>query len=229
EVAPPPGLPAAVADLPPRDASTREGFLATQPLPACALADRIAAGPNAGQIRFLGPADLDPAPVVAAYGSRFGVSPSVQRGAVSRAQCPLLDFLREIAGRPAPPVTLQAQASAAGEQLQVRGSVDAGAGRNLWLLIVPPSGEVYDLSSQLGEAAAGEGRTFGFALSQDQAAAGAGTGAYLLVALATDAPIAAVAAAPSGVPAEELLPRVLEELRAAGEAPSLAIQPIAMP
>ncbi|WJS86873.1 serine/threonine-protein kinase [Paracoccus sp. TOH] len=222
-VAPPPEPPAA-ADLVPRDASTREGFLAAQPLPACVLADRIAAGPNAGQIRFLGPADLDPAPVVAAYGGRFGVSPSVQRGLVSDAQCPTLAFLREIAGRPAPPVMLQAQASAAGDRLQIRGSVDAGEGRNLWLLIVPPSGEIYDLSSQLGDAGGG-GRSFGFALSQGPA----GTGSYLLIALATNAPIAAVAAAPSGVPAEELLPRVLEELRAAGEAPSIAVQPIAMP
>ncbi|WP_323718674.1 serine/threonine-protein kinase [Paracoccus aminovorans] len=221
---PPAAAEPARAELPPRDTSTREGFLAEQPLPGCALAERIAAGPNAGQLQFLGRDDLRPDSVVAAYGTRFGVSPSVQRSEVGAAQCPVLDFLREIAGRPAPPVLLEAAANAADAQLQVRGTVDAGQGRNLWLLIVPPSGEVYDLSSQL-EASAGPVRRFGFALAQD----GQEQHPYLLIALATDTPLAAAAASPSGVPAAQILPAVLDELRASGAAPAAAVLPIAAP
>lgn len=223
-VAPPDAPAATPAGLPPRDPSTREGFLAEQALPACATVERIAAGPNAGQLQFIGPGDLQPAPVVAAYGSRFGVSPSVQQATASAAQCPALDFLREISGRPAPPLLLRAEASAGDQQLQIRGAVEAGRDRNLWLWIVPPTGEVYDLSAQL--AAPGEGaRDFGFALSLGRQA----PGTYLLVALTTEAPLAAVAAAPSGAPAAQLLPRVLEELRAAGQAASVAVQPIMAP
>ncbi|MFD2441143.1 serine/threonine-protein kinase [Paracoccus kondratievae] len=101
-------------DLIPRDPVTREGFLAEQPLPACALAERIGAGPHAGQILLLAPADLDAGPLLAAYGAQFGVTPSLRRVEVAPDQCPVLDFLREVSGRPAPAVLLQAQAASAG-------------------------------------------------------------------------------------------------------------------
>lgn len=212
------------ADLPPRDASTREGFLATQALPPCATVLRITSGANAGQLQFIGRDDLQPQAVAAAYDARFGVSPGVQQTMASAAQCPALAFLREVSGRPAPPLLLRAEASAANQQLQVRGALEAGPDRNLWLWLVPPSGEVYDLSAQLAAAAAGA-RDFGFAL----ALGGQAPGSYLLVALATEAPLAAVAAAPSGTPADELLPRVLDELRASGQAPAVAVQVIDAP
>ena len=212
------------AALPPRDASTREGFLASQTLPACATVLRITSGPNAGQLQFIGRDDLKPQAVAKAYDARFGVSPGVQQTMASAAQCPALAFLREVSGRPAPPLLLRAEASAANQQLQVRGALEAGADRNLWLWLVPPSGEVYDLSAQLAPPAGGA-RDFGFAL----ALGGQAPGSYLLVALATEAPLAAVAAAPSGTPADELLPRVLDELRASGQAPAVAVQVIDAP
>ena len=47
------------------------------------------------------------------------------------------------------------------------------------------------------------------------------TAATLLAALSTEGALASVAAAPAGAPAVELMPRVLEELRAAEAAPAV--------
>ncbi len=68
--APPPddATPAQPAELAARNTSTREGFLAAQPLPDCTLAERIGSGPNAGMIALLSPqGDFDGAPLAAAY------------------------------------------------------------------------------------------------------------------------------------------------------------------
>ena len=53
-------------------------------------------------------------------------------------------------------------------------------------------------------------------------------GPFLLVALGSAAPLAAVAAAPSGVAAADILPMVLDELRQAGAAPSVAADVVAV-
>lgn len=217
-----------------RDPRTREGFLADQPLGPCALAQRIDSGPDAGQLLILGPADTDASALVETYRREFGVSPAVQQREITPAQCPAIAFLRDMAGRPAPPVTMQAQIRATdsqqtGAQLEVRGTVDAGAGRSLWLFLVPPDGDIYDLSAQLppeafdpARAGAGTAQNLGFALAQS----GAVDGPYLLVAVTTDAPIAAVAAAPAGIAAEQILPRVSDELHQAGAAPAISILPL---
>ena len=214
---------AAVApSLPPRDSSTREGFLASQAMPDCAFADRLSSGPRAGQLQVLGLSDLDTAPLLQAYAGQFGVSPSTQRVRLAQPQCDALQFLRQLAGYPAPLIGLQASGQAAEGQLQIRGTVTGLPERSLWLALVPPTGEIYDLSAQLGQTT-GENRAFGFALSQPE------PGTYLLIAMSTATPVAALAAAPSGVAPDTLLPRVLDEIMASAEAPSISVRAVHAP
>ncbi|RJL21838.1 serine/threonine-protein kinase [Paracoccus siganidrum] len=209
----------APAALAPRDGSTREGFLAEQPLPDCTLALRIGQGANAGMISVLAAGDFDASALVAAYDAAFGTRPSVVQERVGEAQCPALDFLREASGRPAPPPGLTADVDLAAEGFQVRGEVSNLSDRNLWLFLVAPDGAVYDLTGQSQRGEDGRDR-FGVAIGTGAAEAG---GAYLLVALSTEAPLASVAAAPAGSPAAQLLPRVLEELHGSGAAPALDV------
>ena len=215
--APPVTDPPVQTALAPRDPATREGFLAAYALPECSLAQRIARGRNAGMISVVSGAELDPAALLAAYEAEFGTRPAVVSHRVAAAQCPALDFLREISGRPAPAVALAVQSETVADGFQIRGEVSLPPGRSLWLFLIAPDGAVYDLTGQSLRGDDGRDR---FAIS-------IGTGgqpadaAYLLAALSTEGALASVAAAPAGAPAVELMPRVLEELRAAGAAPAV--------
>ncbi|MFO1138657.1 MAG: serine/threonine-protein kinase [Paracoccus sp. (in: a-proteobacteria)] len=220
EPAPPP--PAALAA---RDSATREGFLAGQPLPDCTLARRIASGPNTGMIGLIGAAPPDGTALAGAYERAFGTRAAVLTQAVTPQQCAAVDFLREVSGRPAPAADLRVDARAIGDSIQIHGTVGMAADRSLWLFLVAPDGKVYDLTAQLA-APGGAARSFGFALSA--AGQGQGAGPFLLVALGSAAPLAAVAAAPSGVAAADILPMVLDELRQAGAAPSVAADVVAV-
>ena len=91
----------------------------------------------------------------------------------------------------------------------------APAARNLWLFLVAPDGAVYDLTAQATRDDDGRDR-FGISVGMAE-----GGQPYLLAALASDVALASVAAAPAASPAAELLPRVLDELRAAGSAPAV--------
>ncbi|SFA51911.1 serine/threonine protein kinase [Paracoccus halophilus] len=212
--------PVAVAGLVARNPTTREGFLASQPLPPCTLATRLSEGPRAGMIALVSAAPFDSAGLIAAYEQAFGTRPGVLPQAVNRAQCPAVDFLREVAGRPAPAPELRLDTGLAGGRLQMRGSVSVEPGRSLWLFLVAPTGEIYDLNAQLaGPDQAVRG--FGFALSDD---AGGPAGPYLLAALVSDQPLTQVAATPSGVAGAQLLPAVLGELRESGANPAVAFR-----
>lgn len=211
-----------VTGLAPRDPSTREGFLAEQPLPACTLAERIATGPNAGLIALVSAqGDIDSAALTEGYERAFGTRPSVLVQQVGTAQCAAVDFLREVLGRPAPAPDLQLETRVLADSVQMQGAVSIGSGRNLWLFLIAPTGEVYDLTAQLSQGTAGQS-DFGFALSN--AGAGAEAAPYILVALESEQPLAQVAAAPSGVAGADILPAVLQELRDAGSAPSVAFR-----
>lgn len=218
--------PAAPAELAARDTTTREGFLASQPLPPCTLAQRISSGPNTGMIALMGQGQPDSAPLINAYEQAFGTRATVLTETVTAQQCPAIDFLREVSGRPASAADLRVEARIVGDSIQVQGSVVMGKDRNLWLFLVAPTGEVYDLTAQLSAPAQGA-QGFGFALSA--AGEGQGAGPFLLAALGSSAPLARVAAAPSGVPATDILPAVLDELRQTGDSPSVAAELVTLP
>lgn len=108
----------------------------------------------------------------------------------------------------------------AGAGLDLGGRV-AGLGEGaLWLFLVSPEGDLYDLSAQATRGPDGSAR-FGVRL-------GAATGpAYLLVALVSAAPLAAVAALPSGAASGPVLEQVLAEIMRGN--PSVAAQAVVVP
>lgn len=213
------------ATLPARDLNTREGLLASQPLPPCALALRMTGGPNAGMIRLLSNAPLEASGILDAYQKAFSVRPDVIATHIDAAQCAVVDVLSQLISRPAPPVDLTLRLDPTADGFQMRGDVAGLQGRNLWLFLVTPQGGLHDMTGQAAPSQAGV--QFGAAIRQ---VAQAGTDApYLLVALATDSPLAAIAAAPAGVPGAQLLPRVLDEIRQSGESPAVAVEVITPP
>lgn len=211
-------------DMVPRDLATREGFLAQQPLPDCAFALRMNHGAHSGQIVAFGPSAVDMNAVVAAYDTTFGVSPAVVQETVSPQQCAVLDFLHDIAGRPAPSPTLSAGVTVHPTSFQVQGAVQSGdpsGERNLWLFLVSPNGGVYDLTNQL-QGDGGGPRNFGISVQADADAAAQET-SYLMVAVTSANPLASVSAATAGAPSDQLLPRVLAELRQNEDNPALDV------
>lgn len=223
EVTPPPPVtpPTAVARMAPRDGSTREGFLAEQPLAPCSLVTRIASGPDAGTLLVLSRDAPEVDALTAAFETRFGARPAARSMAVTAPQCPALDFLREIAGRPSAAPLLQARATPEGGALRLEGRAAAPQGRSLWLFLVAPDGRIYDLTAQA--AADAEGR-FALAIRSDGAAQ---EGGYVLAAVANDQPLASISAAPAGTPAADLLPHVLAELNGMGASPATAVVALA--
>lgn len=213
--------PEQASDLVARDPATREGFLASQPMPDCSFADRIASGPNAGMISVLSGTDFAPTELMDAYETSFGVRPATVETRVAAAHCPALNFLREVSGRPAAPPQLTASITSAESGFRLIGEVKWDTGRNLWLFLVSQDGGIYDLTAQGSETP--DGRRFGVGISSASTGGAADVAPFLLVALTTEKPVTAVAAAPSGAPAAELLPRVLDELRANGENPAAGV------
>lgn len=214
----------AETDMVPRDLSTREGFLAEQPLPDCAFAMRMNHGAHSGQIVTFGPSAVDMDGVVAAYDTTFGVSPAVVQETVSPQQCAVLNFLRNIAGRPAPSPTLSAGVTVSPASFQVQGTVQSGdpsGERNLWLFLVSPNGGVYDLTNQL-QGDGGGPRSFGISVQADADDA-AQQASYLMVAMTSANPLASVSAATAGAAADQLLPRVLAELQQNEDNPALDV------
>ncbi|WP_405402658.1 protein kinase domain-containing protein [Paracoccus sp. Ld10] len=209
----------ALSTMQPRDPDTREGFLADQPLPTCTFVTRIAQGPDAGRLLAVSDSAVDLTPLAAAYGTRFGAAPSILSRRIASAQCPALDFLRQIAGRPARPPLLEATSIVEATGFQIRGRALAGAeGRSLWLFLLAPDGKVYDLSAQISANDDG-----GFAVAVQLPEDATRDASYLLVGLGVEDPLASVTAAPSGADAADLLPRVLAELNATSAAPAAGL------
>ncbi|MDO5622819.1 MAG: serine/threonine-protein kinase [Paracoccus sp. (in: a-proteobacteria)] len=198
-----------VAEMVPRDLTTREGFLASQPLSSCTFARRAEQGPNAGMIEVLSSQPADTGALEAAYAQQFGAVPAFIAQQISPAQCAIADFLREISGRPAPAPALTAEITATGHGFQIAGQVQR-QNQSLWLFIATPDGEVYDLTDQVQP----QGR---FAINIQAADNEA---PYLLVALGTAAPLLTVTAAPAGIEATTLLPKVLDEMNRNAENPT---------
>ncbi|MDO5631664.1 MAG: serine/threonine-protein kinase [Paracoccus sp. (in: a-proteobacteria)] len=207
---------AAVPDLalPPRDMATRDGFLAGFDLGPCVQVHRLSSGLDAGRLSALSAGPVDFAPLLAGYDAAFGARPALLENRVTQAQCPALDFVRELQGRAelTPVLTLDSAAVTAGTGT-VAGSLRDLRGRFLWLFLVSANGEVHDLSARLS--ANPDGRmAFAFAMA---ASAGDAPEPQLIVALASRDPLVApVAATAAGQAAADLLPRVLDEIRATG-------------
>ncbi|MFV0301254.1 MAG: serine/threonine-protein kinase, partial [Paracoccus sp. (in: a-proteobacteria)] len=135
--------------LPPRDLTTREGFLADADLGVCAQVQRIASGLDAGKLAAISDRALDVEPLLTAYDSAFAARPEVIASRIEPAQCAALDFVRALQGRAEAPPVLSLDAPSLPEGGTVAGRVRGGQGRTIWLFLVAADGGLHDLSSRL--------------------------------------------------------------------------------
>lgn len=207
---------ATVADdemiLPPRDLTTREGFLAQFDLGACAQVQRIASGLDAGKLSAVSDRPLDTAALIGAYDGAFGTRPEVIASRIDPAQCAAVDFVRALQGRAEPPPVLSLDATSLPVGGAVAGRVRETQGRSLWLFLVAADGGVHDLSSRLVPQTDGS-FTFSFGLALRDLAA---TSPQLIVALASRSPLVAPVTAAAGAPVAVILPEVQTEIAAGG-------------
>ena len=202
-----------VPALPRRDVMTRDGFLADFDLGPCTQAHRLAVGLDAGKLQVLSAGPVDMGPLLDGYDAAFGARPALVHQTVAPAQCAALDLVRGLQGRGGvQPVLSLDSAAVGGGTGTVAGSVSDLRGRSLWLFLVAADGGVHDLSGRTAPRADG-GATFAFALAPPEQPQ-----PQLIVALASRDPLIAPAAATAGTPADDLLPRVLDEIVATGNA-----------
>ncbi|WP_306133154.1 protein kinase domain-containing protein [Roseivivax marinus] len=192
------------------DTTTREGFLATWDGGDCTLATRIAAGANTGLIAgYAGPGRTQAfSGLSGAYEERFGAAPEILARNVTEAQCPVLDFAGSVQGRGGDTVRLALDAEQVASGGAVTAQVDVPDGRSVWVALVSAAGGVYNLTGRLSEPVGGaRSLSFGLNLSENAEAA-----PQLVVAVATETPLAAAAAAQDGTRAEVLFARILDEI-----------------
>jgi serine/threonine-protein kinase len=128
---------------------------------------------------------------------------------VTPAQCPVVDFLRQVDTDPetSPELSIGAYALAAGAPLT--GTVEGYGNRELGLLLVSDTGLVYNLSeyatAQLSDVSGGSGKGVAFSMRIDSPDKGGAT-PHLLMALASPEPLDLPTAV---MPAETYFPLVL--------------------
>lgn len=202
------GTPPATGGIPQPQTTTREGFLAGFDTGPCTYMARIGTGPNAGQIEGFSTTGDGFAGLPAAYEEKFGARPSVVPREVTQAQCAALDFARAVQGRGRVPVqmALSAETIASGDALNAQMAVPGD--QSVWVVLISPRGAVYNLTGRLSEPVGGQrSLNFGLNLAQGQQAA-----PQLILAVASDTPLARAAAAQDGTQAAALLPLILEEI-----------------
>ncbi|MEL6572516.1 MAG: protein kinase [Pseudomonadota bacterium] len=188
-------------------AVTRASYLATY-AEGCAFAVRIAAGPDAGTVAgYAGDvAAFDD--LSADYDATFSAAPTVNTFALSGAQCPVATLGKALQSRDggAPLMTLDSDTMQSDGTIV--GRLSDRRGRPVWLALVTAAGGVYNLTDRLVEQPDGSA-TFNFGLTADGTDAPQG---QVLIALASDAPLIAAAAAAEGASAQSLLPLIEAEI-----------------
>lgn len=205
--------------LPARNVATREGFLATFDTGPCTYASRVSAGANAGMIESFSTTGEVFAGLPPAYEEAFGARPSMLPRQIDQGQCAALEFVRSLQGRGTGSVQMQLSSDqiASGEALNAWISVPGD--QAIWVVLISPLGGVYNLTDRLSDPVGGQqSLSFGLNLATGEQAA-----PQLLLAVASDHPLARAAAAQDGTEASQLLPRVLEEIGRQGSAASAAL------
>ena len=199
-------------------AVTRASFLAGF-VQGCGYATRIAAGPNAGTIAAFGQDVTVFDGLASAYEGTFDASPAVMTYAVSEDQCPVTGFAKALQPRDggAPLMTLDSDTMQSNGTIV--GHLSDRRGRPVWLALVTAAGGVYNLTDRLVEQPDG-GATFTFGLTAGEAD---GPQGQVLIALASDAPLIAAAAASEGALAESLLPLIEAEIAGRGGQAGIAL------
>ncbi|WP_373634942.1 serine/threonine-protein kinase [Yoonia sp. SS1-5] len=190
------------------DPSTREGYLAGWSTGACSFATRIKAGPNSGTIAAFSSDATAFDGLAEAYDEEFGARPTVLERPVAGAQCPALALANKMrTAQAAPPVlTLDTDIMESGGAIV--GRLSDRRGRPVWLAWVSNQGGVYNLTDRLLEQADGSATfTFGLTAEDD-----ADPTPQLLIAVVTDTPLIAAAAASDGTLAASLMPLIEAEI-----------------
>ncbi|MDO5622790.1 MAG: serine/threonine-protein kinase [Paracoccus sp. (in: a-proteobacteria)] len=216
-----------VAELPPRDIGTRDGFLAVQELPPCTLATRVSLGAGAGTIRILSRQAVDTTGLATAWRRAFSTEPQISQRQIPDGFCPAIAFLAEITGRSASPLVLNVKSTRHEESLQIIGSLAGPEGANPWLFLLSPDGTLHDLTMQL---TSGADNSWHFAISI-AAPEGRTQDEYLMVAVSSAAPLITLAATPAAARAEVILPAILDEIKQMQQLPAVdfALVPDAIP
>lgn len=189
---------------------TRATFLAEAVPADCAYAARRAHGGSAGLIEGFAQ-DLAPLQGLgAAFGAAFGSAPEVIARNVTAAQCSVLDFAHSLQGTAGAGVELSLAANTTSRSTGVVGTLHGSAGRQNWLALVDPNGQVFSLMRQFDDPI-GDERRFAFRLPS------AAPGIYMLVATASENPLVRAGAMRDGTPAADILPLMTRELAVDGQ------------
>lgn len=155
------------------------------------------------------------------FESAHGTEPDIGVRLIKSSQCSLIGFLKDMVDSPesSPRLSLDKDVLKSGEP--IRGRVELINGRTIWLLLVDAQGGTYDLSSRLRPQEDGTA-TFALALRPNALGGADELVPQMIVAVASNAPIAN-AAAPPGTPSTVLLPLVQTELRNKGTTAAAAV------
>lgn len=189
---------------------TRAAFLAGAVPESCAFAGLRSHGPNAGLIEGFA-RDLSPLQSLSAdFGAQFGSNPQVVPRGINESQCAVLDFANAFQGTRGGGIELALSENSMSRANGVLGTVHGSAGRQNWLALVDPNGQVFSLMRQLDDPI-GDERRFSFRLPS------AAPGIYMVIALASDAPLVRAGAMQDGTLADTILPLMTRELALDGQ------------
>ncbi len=189
---------------------TRAAFLATAVPENCAFAGLRAHGPNAGLIEGFAN-DLTPLQgLSSAFGAQFGSNPQMVPRGVSAPQCAVLEFARAFQGTRGSGIEIALSDNSMSRSTGVLGTVHGSAGRQNWLALVDPNGQVFSLMRQFDDPI-GDERRFAFRLPS------AAPGIYMVIALASDSALVRAGAMQDGTTADVILPLMTRELALDGQ------------
>jgi len=193
-----------------RAVGSRATFLAETVPQECAYAARRSHGDTAGLIEGFAQ-NLTPLQGIGdAFGAAFGSTPDVVPRSVTAPQCAALDFARTLQGTKGGGVELSLTQSTLSRSEGVQGTLHGSTGRQNWLALVDPNGQVFSLMRQFDDAI-GDERRFAFRLPS------AAPGIYILVATASDSPLVRAGAMRDGTQASDILPLMTRELATDGQ------------
>lgn len=192
-----------------RTVGSRDTFLAETVPQDCAYAARRSQGSTAGMIEGFAN-NLTPMQGIGdAFGAAFGSTPEVMARSVTPAQCATLDLARSLQGTGGASVELALAQNVLSRGDGVQGTLHGSAGRENWLALIDPNGQVFSLMRQF-DGAIGDERRFAFRLPS------AAPGVYILVATASDSPLVRAGAMRDGTQAADIFPLLTRELATDG-------------
>ncbi len=187
---------------------TRASFLANYDAGACTYATRIATGPEAGVVATFSNSQGAFDGLADAFEDAFDSRPNISTKIIPDSHCAALDLGRTMqqTGGAAPILVLDSNEMQSGGSIV--GRLSDRRGRPVWLVLITAAGGVYNLTDRMTEGADGSA-TFSFGLNSD----GSGEAQpQMIMAVASDAPLIAAAAANNGARASDLLPLIEAEI-----------------